>query len=211
MSWIEWFGYLASALIALSLMMGSIVKLRWLNLAGAAMFSSYGFVIGALPVAYLNGFIVLVNLYYLHGIYRRPDDFHLVEAKVTDPLVEYWLQYYRNEIQQHYPGLKTAALQDAACVLMLRNNEPVGVLLGQQDGETFDIALDYVFPSYQDFKTGHYLYRRSGYFSSRKVARITTRSGSKAHQDYLLRMGFERVPGTEDRYQLLTDTALTPS
>jgi hypothetical protein len=207
MNWIEWFGYLASALIALSLMMGSIVKLRWLNLAGAAMFSSYGFVIGALPVAFLNGFIVLVNLYYLHGIYRRPDDFHLVEAATDDPLVAYWLEYYRDEIRQHYPGLDITALHDAVCALMLRNSEPVGVLIGRQRGDTFDIDLDYAFPPYQDFKTGHYLYRQSGFFRARQVTCITTRSGSRPHQAYLLRMGFTRVPGSDNRFQLLTGRA----
>ncbi|MBP8213899.1 MAG: YgjV family protein [Propionivibrio sp.] len=64
-SWIEWFGYAASILVAISLTMSSIVKLRWLNLAGAAMFSTYGFIIGALPVGFLNLFIVVINVVHL--------------------------------------------------------------------------------------------------------------------------------------------------
>ena len=49
--WVEWFGYAASVVVAISLTMSSIIKLRWFNLTGAAMFSVYGFVIGAWPVA----------------------------------------------------------------------------------------------------------------------------------------------------------------
>ncbi|HSV76380.1 MAG TPA: hypothetical protein VLH37_05040 [Bacteroidales bacterium] len=62
---LEWIGYIASVVVAVSLMMVSIVKLRWLNLVGSAVFSFYGFAIGAYPVGVLNLFIALVNIYYL--------------------------------------------------------------------------------------------------------------------------------------------------
>jgi hypothetical protein len=49
----EIIGYTASAMVAISLMMNSIVKLRVINM------------IGAYPVAVLNFTIVLIDLYYL--------------------------------------------------------------------------------------------------------------------------------------------------
>lgn len=61
----EIIGYTASALVAISLMMSSIVKLRVINLIGAALFTLYGLLIGAYPVAVLNFSIVLIDLYYL--------------------------------------------------------------------------------------------------------------------------------------------------
>ena len=61
----EIIGYSASALVAISLMMRSIVKLRVINLIGAALFTLYGLLIGAYPVAVLNFTIVLIDLYYL--------------------------------------------------------------------------------------------------------------------------------------------------
>ncbi|GAA4897032.1 YgjV family protein [Ferrimonas pelagia] len=65
----EWVGYAASLLVAISLMMSEIKKLRWWNLCGAALFVAYGLAISAYPVALVNGFIVLINIYYLHKIY----------------------------------------------------------------------------------------------------------------------------------------------
>ena len=65
----ELLGYSASVLVALSLSMRSLLKLRVINLSGAVLFTIYGLVIGALPVAALNFFIVLVNLYYLHQMF----------------------------------------------------------------------------------------------------------------------------------------------
>lgn len=64
----EGLGYLASVLVALSLTMRSLLKLRVINLAGAMLFTIYGLVM-ALPVAALNFFIALVNVYYLHQMF----------------------------------------------------------------------------------------------------------------------------------------------
>ena len=57
--------YAASILVALSLMMSKIVTLRIINLIGAALFFLYGILIDSIPVAAMNGFIVLINVYFL--------------------------------------------------------------------------------------------------------------------------------------------------
>ncbi|MCS6114123.1 YgjV family protein [Shewanella baltica] len=69
----EWIGYLASVVVAISLMMSNIKKLRWWNLIGAALFVAYGVAIGAYPVALVNFFIVLIDTYYLVKLYREAD------------------------------------------------------------------------------------------------------------------------------------------
>ena len=61
----EMLGYLASIFVAVSLMMRSLTKLRVINLIGALLFTAYGLIIGAFPVAVVNAFIALVNVYYL--------------------------------------------------------------------------------------------------------------------------------------------------
>ncbi|GGQ24313.1 YgjV family protein [Shewanella litoralis] len=68
----EWVGYLASVVVAISLMMSDIKKLRWWNLIGAVLFVAYGLAIDAFPVALVNFFIVLIDLYYLVKLYRAP-------------------------------------------------------------------------------------------------------------------------------------------
>ncbi|MCA9901859.1 MAG: YgjV family protein [Ardenticatenaceae bacterium] len=66
----ELLGYMASVFVAVSLMMRSLVKLRVINLVGAVLFTVYGLIIAAYPVAVVNGFIVLVNIYYLQQTWR---------------------------------------------------------------------------------------------------------------------------------------------
>ncbi|GIU09775.1 YgjV family protein [Shewanella morhuae] len=69
----EWIGYLASVVVAISLTMSNIKKLRWWNLIGAALFVAYGIAISAYPVALVNFFIVLIDAYYLIKLYRETD------------------------------------------------------------------------------------------------------------------------------------------
>jgi len=100
---IEWIGYIGSVVVAISLTMSSIVRLRWLNLAGSAVFSFYGFAIGSLPVGLLNLFIVIVNIYYLISIYSRKDAYKLLSIKGDNAYVRYFLDYYQSEIRNFFP------------------------------------------------------------------------------------------------------------
>lgn len=74
-NWLEWLGYLASLIVLISLLMNSIIKLRWINLLGSSIFSLYGFLIGALPVGFMNLGIVLINIYHLVKIYHSKEYF----------------------------------------------------------------------------------------------------------------------------------------
>lgn len=65
---IEWIGYAASAMIAISLLMTSIVKLRILNTIGCILFVIYGTTVKAYPVAVANAIIIIINMYNLYKL-----------------------------------------------------------------------------------------------------------------------------------------------
>ena len=67
---VELFGYLGSFVVLISLMMDSIVKLRWINLVGALMFTLYAIIIKAYPAIFMNLGIVFIDIYYLLKLYR---------------------------------------------------------------------------------------------------------------------------------------------
>lgn len=62
---VEILGYASSLMVAVSLMMKDIVWLRVLNFVGCVLFTTYGFMIDAMPVVATNGFIACVNIYFL--------------------------------------------------------------------------------------------------------------------------------------------------
>lgn len=100
MLWLELYGYLGSVLIAVSLMMADIRKLRWINLVGAGTFASYGLLIGSWPVFVLNGFIVLIDVVHLWQIYRRPEPLGQADFEVDDG-------YVRNVLYRALPQVQS--------------------------------------------------------------------------------------------------------
>jgi len=71
MDFAEYVGYAASLFAGVSLMMGNILYLRWLNLVGAVTFCWYGLMIEAYPVLVLNLFITAADIYYIYKIYSQ--------------------------------------------------------------------------------------------------------------------------------------------
>ena len=67
---IEWVGYAASIMIAISLIMTNIVKLRVINSIGCILFAIYGFTVRAYPVGIINTFIFFINCYYLYKMHK---------------------------------------------------------------------------------------------------------------------------------------------
>lgn len=66
----EWVGYTASLALIISFMMKNIKTLRIINSLGAILFVVYGIMLQtSYPIVITNGFIFMVNIYYL--TYKR--------------------------------------------------------------------------------------------------------------------------------------------
>lgn len=66
----EIIGYTGTALVLLSMLMTSVTKLRWLNLAGSVFSLAYGLWSGAMPVFVLNISLAAINALQLRRFYR---------------------------------------------------------------------------------------------------------------------------------------------
>lgn len=195
-SWIEWFGYAASIVVAVSLTMSSIVKLRWLNLAGSTMFSIYGFIIGALPVGFLNLFIAAINVMYLTRMHREKDDFRIMAWSGGDEYLNYFLDTHRVEIGRYFPRFNGADLEGRSVFFLIKNSVPIGLLIGRrQADDCFLIELDYVGPEYRDFRMGSFLYEKNAFFKELGYASLKAPATGGGHDAYLERMGFARQEG----------------
>ena len=81
MDMVEILGYAASIMVAISLTMKDIVRLRVLNFIGCALFTAYGVMIDAWPVVATNGFIAIVNVYFLAKMQKEKKTEALKAAK----------------------------------------------------------------------------------------------------------------------------------
>lgn len=193
-SWQEWIGYIGSVLVAFSLTMSSIKKLRWYNLVGASVFAFYGFMIGALPVALLNLFIVITNIFYLFRMYSHRDDFKLIRVDSSDAYLTYFLKYHQKEIVQFFPDFNSETwnkTDNSFTVLLIRNATVAGVFSGVINDGVLSVNIDFVTAPYRDLKPGQFIYNQNrGFFADAGIKRFKAYSKSEIHKNYLLKMGF---------------------
>jgi len=195
-------GYAASVIIALSLLMRSIVRLRVINLIGAAMFSAYGFLIHAYPVGVLNFAIAIINIVQLTLLWRRSEMFRILEVAPDTPYVQYFLDVQAEDIRRFFPQFRRELPSNFA-IVVLRDLVPAGLLLGKIEGEQLEVNLDYVMPQYRDLKVGSFLFHdEADFFRKRRVREIVGRADSNVHADYLKRMGFAAEGAGTFRLQL---------
>jgi hypothetical protein len=190
--YLQWIGYIASVIIAVSMTMSSIVKFRIINFFGASLFCIYGFLIGALPVALLNGFVMMVDLYYLYGIFSKKEVFEILEVRKDNKYLLRFLTFHQKQIQHFFPGFSYEPEDNAVCFFILRDMAVAGVFIAHRaDPGNLMVNLDYVIPEYRDFKNGKFVYHRlKKEFVSAGYTRIICHGINSAHINYLKKMGF---------------------
>lgn len=192
----ELIGYTGSILVAISLMMKSLVRLRTINMIGAIVFIIYGLLIGAIPVVFLNGLILCVNIYNLWQMWQQKDYFTLMEVRPESAYLKHFLDFYRKEILEFTPTYLFKPKSEQLVLFVLRNMMPVGVLIVKPEGDTAAIFLDFVIPGYRDFRAGKFLFEQSAdFFRQRGITRLLSDPGNPRHETYLKRMGFKPKDG----------------
>lgn len=191
---IEWIGYGASFIVLISLIMSSIIKLRWINLIGSFTFSIYGILINSYPVAIMNFGIVIINIYYLFKIYsdkKNSDYFKIMEIKPDNNYFKYFTDYYADNIKIFQDTDISLENKDLS-FFVLRNLIPAGLFLAREyDHNTLLIDLDFVIPEYRDFKVAEFLYSlKKAFFTDKGYSRLMTYSNNLDHIKYLLKIGF---------------------
>lgn len=191
MSYLDLLGYFASLVVLISLLMSSILKLRWINLIGAVFFSIYGFLIHSIPTGVLNLGIVFIDIYYLAKIYGSKEYFHLLPTTAQSEYTKHFLEFYGDNIQSFF-GKKALSLKDDDfCFYVLRNMVPAGLFVGERRNDVLEIKVDYVTPEYRDFKISEFIYKDNlSYFKKNGIKTLYTQSEIPEHQKYLKKIGF---------------------
>ena len=215
---LEIFGTAASLVIAASLMMRNLKRLRLINLVGSVMFALYGLGIKSLPVFLVNVFIVLIDAWYLRRLRLEVSAFSLLRAAPGDSayLAEF-LRFYAKDIAKHAPGFSLEGPDGAAAgggaeegaaaggasaaapaaggteaVFVLRDLVPASLVVYRKRGEgVYDILLDYAVPASRDYKSAEFFFEVAAKeIAGGAEARFYTRSSVPVHERYLKRLGF---------------------
>ena len=188
---VELIGYLGSILVAISLMMRSLLRLRIINLMGALFFTIYGVLLGAYPVAFLNGLIVCIDLYYLIQMWRQKDFFTFLEVSPKSEYLRAFVEFYKQDILEIIPRYTHKPEEGLLCFFILRNMMPAGLFIAKADGEDAHVQLDYVIPNYRDFQVARFIFdENAAFFNQRGIRRFISEGGSAIHRTYLEKMEF---------------------
>lgn len=203
----ELVGYVGSVLVATSLMMVRIVRLRIVNLCGAFTFAGYGFLIGSWPVAGMNAFIVGINVYHLWHLVRQQECFQVVEVEAASLLLRRLLEHFRADIQKTQPSFADETAYNFAR-LILRNGRLAGCIVAHHDSDkkVLKVILDYALPEFQDFKTGRFFYNQlTSLAVAASIKRVETLVETTEHARYLEQMGFTGMASKEGWMELKLD------
>ena len=198
-------GYAASVLLAISLLVNNDLKFRWLNTWGCVAFILYGILINAFPIIVTNSILLLINGFHLIKIYRRNENFDLVEFSKDDKLIHKFLSFYQKDIKTYFPEYSPGTDDPANTIsfVVLRDmviaNIFVAAVLG--DG-TAMIKINYTVPKYRDYKIGKFLFQKEKQLLvSRGIKRLVyPHVFNKQHEAYLVKMGFEKELLDEQLY-----------
>ncbi|MES2430215.1 MAG: YgjV family protein [Bacteroidota bacterium] len=190
-----YFGYLASLLLVIALLVNHDLKFRWFNTAGNVVFIIYAIVIGAFPVLLTNVILLTINLYYLIKVYTKKENFDLLEFKGDEKLTSKFLDFYKKDIDVYFPGIKAEDLQGKFNFVVIRDLVIANIFSAtlHSNGDA-EVIINYTLLKYRDYKVGRFIFEKEKqYLISKGVKRIVyTQPQNKKHEAFLLVMGFRK-------------------
>lgn len=196
-------GYLASVLLAISLMVNNDLKFRWLNTFGCLSFILYGIFIQAMPVILTNSLLLLINLFYLIKIYRAKEIFDLIEFKGNESLVQKFLSFHQKDIEAYFPGFVTNEEPGYLRFVVLRDLVIANMFVARigKDGMA-EVILNYTVPKYRDYKIGRFIFdKEKNFLLSKGISRVVySRVHNRKHRAFLEVMGFREESLSGENY-----------
>ena len=188
-------GYLATVFLGISLMTKNSVRFRWINGAGCLAFVIYGFLIGAVPVLISNLLLLVINIYYLVGLYKTEDYFDLIEFKGDEKLVQKFMSFYEKDIKTYFPDYVPSQAENRVRFVILRNLVIANIFVAEmkEDGVA-EVLLNFTIPQYRDYKVGKFLLNsKKDYLIEKGIQELHyAKVTHKGHAKFLRVIGFSK-------------------
>ena len=190
----EYIGYLASVLLAFSLITVNAIKFRWLNIFGCISFMVYGFLIHAYPVIIANTVLLGINIYQLIRMYKYDEIFHLVQVQPEDKIIENFVSFYKKDIKNYFPNYSVSSTENKICFVVLRDMAIANLFVATltNNGNAI-VEIDYTEAKYRDYKTGNFIFFKEKESLLQKGIRNVVYENvfNKKHLDFIKVMGFK--------------------
>ncbi len=189
---IEMVGYLGSALVIVSMLMTSVVKLRVINTVGSVIFCGYALCIHSYPTAAMQLCLIIINLVNLYKLTNTKKEYSAIPVKTDDGFLTHFLKANQEDIKNYFPDFLAPADDD---IILLINcvQTPAGIFIASKDSASektsLNVKLDYTSPAYRDTSVGKFLYN---YLKSQGIQQLSAKTEIPSHEKYLKKMGFSQ-------------------
>lgn len=186
--YLEIFGYIGTALVILSMMMTSLLKLRVINICGSTISAVYSILCNAWPIVVMNVCLILINSFQIIQKVRHKKPYGHLQLSCDDPTARYFFSLYRDHIQKIFPDYRLEAHDGRELHMIYVGNEAVGVFVGSRREDSYHLEMGYVLPKYCDDAMGKYLF---GVFEDRGIGALTAPAGNVERARAFKHLGFE--------------------
>ena len=144
----EIIGYLGSALVIVSMMMTSMIKLRYFNASGCILTIVYTVIIGSYPVLALNSILLLINSFHIFKYYTKQVDYDVINANITGDTLKHFLNKYRTKILMQNPLFFNRYPDSNYAKVVFCDDTVVGMIVGRRKDDELEVFMDYLDPNY---------------------------------------------------------------
>ncbi len=191
-----YFGYLASLFLILAIVINNDLKFRWFSTLGNLSFIVYALLLAAIPVLITNVILLCINIYYLAKIYRRKENFDLLEFKGDEKMAQKFLLYYQNDIAAYFPAFNQETLENNLNFVVTRDLVIANIFNATitANGDA-NVHLNYTLQKFRDYKVGSFIFEKErDYLISKGIKRLVYLSlPNKNHLNFLKVMGFSKA------------------
>lgn len=190
-----YFGYLASLCLIIALLVSNDLKFRWFNTLGNVLFIIYAIVLQAFPVLLTNVILLGINAFYLIKVYRRQENFDMLEFTGDEKMAQKFLQFYQKDIAAYFPEFKPEQMQQSLNFVVIRDlviaNMVSATVSANGDAK---VLLNYTLQKYRDYKVGRFIFEKErDYLVAKGIKRIVYKKvANKNHEAFLKVMGFTK-------------------
>jgi len=188
-------GYLASLCLIIALLVSNDLKFRWFTTFGNIFFIVYAILLNAFPVLLTNVILLGINAVYLIKVYRRQENFDLLEFHGDEKLAQKFLAFYQADIAVYFPGFNKEQMQHKLNFVVIRDLVIANMFSAtvSPNGDA-EVLLNYTLQKYRDYKVGRFIFEKErDYLISKGIKRIVyLKVGNKNHQQFLTVMGFKK-------------------
>ncbi|MBS1764887.1 MAG: hypothetical protein JSS90_07990 [Bacteroidetes bacterium] len=190
-------GYLASAFLAVSLVVTNAFKFRWYSLGGQVTFIIYGLMINAMPVVIANAILLVINIFQMVRLYRSREAFDLVQIDTQDELISCFIKRNGKDLESYFPAFKNEADINNKAFITLRDLSIANLFIIRiSDEGQAQVMVNYTIPKYRDYKVGRFIFEQEkNRLQAQGVKKITyNQVAHPGHAKFLTMLGFAKLP-----------------